>query len=143
MNKTLSQLIRSTKEYSNVCDTCKEEILIYPTISGRTEYTQDEVEQITLKRIIDTLQAKEQECEKLNNDNRYFVNQIISLESLADKYKLALEEIEQTINNFPPKEFRDAPQTRVEYTVYLLSVSETKLRKVLGIIDEVKGQCYG
>lgn len=140
MNKTLSQLIRSTKEYSNVCDTCKEEILIHPTISGRTEYTQDEVEQITLKRIIDTLQAKEQECERLNNDNRYFVNQIISLELLADKYKLALEEIEQTINNFPPKRFSDVLQTRIEYTVYLLSVSETKLKKVLDIIDEVKGQ---
>ena len=65
MNKSLSQLIRSTKEYSDVCDTCKDEILIYPTISGRTDYSQDEVEQITLKRIIDKLQAKEQECEEL------------------------------------------------------------------------------
>ena len=66
MSETISQLIRNTKEYSDVCDMCKDEILIYPTISGRTEYTQDEVEQITLKRIIDKLQAKEQECEKLS-----------------------------------------------------------------------------
>lgn len=66
MSETLSQLIRNTKEYSNVCNMCKDEILIYPIISGRTEYTQDEVEQITLKRIIDKLQAKEQECENLN-----------------------------------------------------------------------------
>lgn len=55
MSETLSQLIRSTKEYSDVCDTCKDEILIYPTISGRTEYSQDEVEQITLKRIKELL----------------------------------------------------------------------------------------
>ena len=38
MNETLSQLIRNTKEYSDVCDMCKDEILIYPTISGRTKY---------------------------------------------------------------------------------------------------------
>lgn len=85
------------------------------------------------------LKRKEQEYEKLNNDNRYFVNQIISLESLADKYELALEEIEQTINNFPSKGIQDVPQTQIEYTQYLLSVSETKLKKILGIIDEVKG----
>lgn len=71
MNETLSQLIRNTKEYSDVCDMCKDEILIYPIISGRTEYTQDEVEQITLKRIIDKLQAKEQECENLKAEEKY------------------------------------------------------------------------
>lgn len=67
MSEILSQLIRNTKEYSDVCDMCKDEILIYPIISGRTKYTQDEVEQITLKRIIDKLQAKEQECEELKS----------------------------------------------------------------------------
>lgn len=58
-------------------------------------------------------------------------------------YEQALEEIEQTINNFPSIGIQDVPQTRIEYTEYLLSVSKTKLRKVLDIIDEVKGQCYG
>lgn len=63
----ISQIIRSTEEYSAVCDMCRDEILLYPTISGRTEYSQDEVEQITLKRIIDKLRAKEQEIEKIKN----------------------------------------------------------------------------
>lgn len=39
--------------------------------------------------------AKEQECEKLNSDNLYFVNKIISLELLTDEYEQALNEIEQ------------------------------------------------
>lgn len=105
MNKTLSQLIRSTKEYSNVCDTCKDEILIYPTISGRTKYTQDEVEQITLKRIIDKLQAKEQECEELKREIAFGNNgklsdkiRAIVFKDLNDensKYKQALDEIKQ------------------------------------------------
>lgn len=87
MSETLSQLIRNTKEYSDVCDMCKDEILIYPIISGRTEYTQDEVEQITLKRIIDKLQAKEQECERM----RYYLskirqNELSSLDIEWDEY---------------------------------------------------------
>ena len=44
---------------------------------------------------ISKYEAKEQECEKLNSDNRYFVNKIISLELLTDEYEQALNEIEQ------------------------------------------------
>lgn len=86
----ISQIIRSTEEYSDVCDMCRDEILLYPTISGRTEYTQDEVEQITLKRIIDKLHTKEQErdelfdCLKQANGRRY-------------AYKQALDKIETRI----------------------------------------------
>ena len=80
----ISQIIRSTEEYSDVCDMCRDEILLYPTISGRTNYTQKEVEEITLKRIIDKLQAKEQECEELKkgvikqcpNCGEQYLNQI-------------------------------------------------------------------
>ena len=148
MSETLSQLIRSTKEYSDVCDTCKDEILIYPTISGRTEYSQDEVEQITLKKIIDKLQAKEQECEELKDeilslrkDGKkacdYCVD-YITKEKQAYKYKQALDEIEQTISNFPSKGIQDIPQTQIECTQYFLSVSETKLQKILDIIHKAK-----
>ena len=69
MSETLSQLIRSTKEYSDVCDTCRDEILLYPTISGRTNYTQKEVEEITLKRIIDKLKRAKQEYEELRQEH--------------------------------------------------------------------------
>lgn len=104
MNETLSQLICNTKEYSDVCDMCKDEILIYPTISGRTEYTQEEVEQITLKRIIGKLQAKEQKCKNLEEELRgcRIAIKDISTENteickISEKYKQALEEIEKYI----------------------------------------------
>jgi hypothetical protein len=99
MNKSLSQLIRSTKEYSDVCDTCKDEILIYPTISGRTDYSQDEVEQITLKRIIDKLQAKEQECEHWKNQCLCLDGEDVTVQISQEQfeeyqnYKQALDEI--------------------------------------------------
>lgn len=73
----ISQIMRSTEEYSDVCYMCKDEILIYPIINGRTEYTQEEVEQITLKRIINKLKREEQECHK---------------------YKQALDEIKEIAN---------------------------------------------
>lgn len=118
MSEILSQLIRNTKEYSDVCDMCKDEILIYPIISGRTKYTQDEVEQITLKRIIDKLQAKEQECEGLkaqietvstmldSSEFRFALNDVRTgerevwrkLGSKAQKYEQALDEIEKIIS---------------------------------------------
>lgn len=48
-----------------------------------------------LQLTLNLVQDKEQECEKLNSDNRYFVNKIISLELLTDEYEQALNEIEQ------------------------------------------------
>lgn len=46
------------------------------------------------------LKAKEQECKELNSDNRYFVNQIISLETLTDKYEQAFNDIEKNIKGY-------------------------------------------
>lgn len=54
------------------------------------------------------------------------------------KYKQALDEIEQTINNFPSKGIQDIPQTQIECTEYSLSVSESKLQKILNIINKTK-----
>lgn len=51
----LATLIRNTKTYSDVCDECKDEILLYPSISGRTNYKQIEVEERALKNIINKL----------------------------------------------------------------------------------------
>lgn len=153
MSETLSQLIRNTKEYSDVCDTCKDEILIYPIISGRTEYTQDEVEQITLKRIIDKLQAKEQECENLKTEEKYLkqccqkageelakhsfeydgkeknlVVQVIELNEKYEKLKKALEEIEKVCIEYT-HEFADGA------TVHYYSSDD-----ILNIINKAKGE---
>ena len=105
MSEILSQSIRNTKEYSDVCDMCKDEILIYPIISGRTEYTQDEVEQITLKRIIDKLKRKEQECEEHRSNaesycKSYQYSCIVNgkITDKALKYKQALDEIKSICN---------------------------------------------
>lgn len=54
------------------------------------------------------------------------------------KYKQALDEIEQTISNFPSKGIQDIPQTQIECTQYFLSVSETKLQKILDIMHKAK-----
>lgn len=153
MNETLSQLIRNTKEYSDVCDMCKDEILIYPIISGRKEYTQDEVEQITLKRIIDKLQAKEQECENLKAEEKYLkqccqkageelakhsfeydgkeknlVVQAIELNEKYEKFKKALEEIEKVCIEYT-HEFADGA------TVHYYSSDD-----ILNIINKAKGE---
>lgn len=160
MSETLSQLIRNTKEYSDVCDMCKDEILIYPIISGRKEYTQDEVEQITLKRIIDKLQAKEQECENLKAEEKYLkqccqkageelakysfeydgeeknlVVQAIELNEKYEKLKKALEEIEEVIDSI----FDRCPWRKTDSCMPVYNVCE-ELIKTLDIINKTKGE---
>lgn len=160
MSETLSQLIRNTKEYSDVCDMCKDEILIYPIISGRKEYTQDEVEQITLKRIIDKLQAKEQECENLKAEEKYLkqccqkageelakhsfeydgkeknlVVQAIELNEKYEKLKKALEEIEEVIDSI----FDRCLWRKTDSCMPVYNVCE-ELIKTLDIINKTKGE---
>lgn len=160
MSETLSQLIRNTKEYSDVCDMCKDEILIYPIISGRTEYTQDEVEQITLKRIIDKLQAKEQECENLKAEEKYLkqccqkageelakhsfeydgkeknlVVQAIELNEKYEKFENALEKIEEVIDSI----FDRCPWRKTDSCMPVYNVCE-ELIKTLDIINKAKGE---
>lgn len=53
-------------------------------------------------------------------------------------YKQALDEIEQTINNFPAEGVREIPQTQMEYTQYFLSINEAKLQKTLNIINKAR-----
>lgn len=64
-NEELSNLIRNTEDYTEVCSICKDEVTIYPNISGRTEYTQNEVECITLQQIIARKNNLKQENEEL------------------------------------------------------------------------------
>ena len=63
----------------------------------------------------------------------------MGLEEVNEKYKQALDDIEQIISNFPSKGIQDIPQTQIECTQYFLSVSETKLQKILNIINKAKG----
>ena len=48
----ISDLIRSTEEYIYMCESCKDDVQ-YPNISGRTNYTQNEVEFLTLQNILE------------------------------------------------------------------------------------------
>ena len=140
MSEILSQSIRNTKEYSDVCDMCKDEILIQPIISGRTEYTQYEVEQITLKRIIDKLKRKEQECEEHRSNAESYcksyqyscvVNGKITNKEL--KYKQALDEIaahyQKVIKNITTYD-----------NSYDASISIEALHNISGIINKAKEQ---
>lgn len=117
----ISQIIRSTEEYSDVCDMCRDEILLYPTISGRTEYSQDEVEQITLKRIIDKLRAKEQECENYKKQFK------------ADTKEM--ERLEQ--ENIRSLSYSECLEERVEK----LEQEKIEIKEYLGISDKTIIQC--
>ena len=128
----ISQIIRSTEEYSDVCDMCRDEILLYPTISGRTEYTQDEVEQITLKRIIDKLRAKELEFKNLKEELIAIRAGIkdISKENteickISEKYKRALDEIEEYFKS------KDKRNTSL-FNIFVIE------QEILDIINKVK-----
>lgn len=84
-----------------------------------------------LQLTLNLVQDKEQErselfnCLKQANGKRY-------------AYKQALDEIEQTINNFPSEGIKNIPQTQIEWAQHFLSVSEAKLQKILGIINKAK-----
>lgn len=68
---------------------------------------------------------KEQECEELNSDNRYFVNKIISLELLTDKYEQAIGKIEDIADDY----------NRVEKTSQYY---RDGFDEIQNIIDEIK-----
>ena len=73
---------------------------------------------------------------KYNHNCHY--KQLKRKEQECEEYKQALDEIEQAISNFPSKGIQDIPQTQIECTQYFLSVSETKLQKILDIINKAK-----
>lgn len=88
------------------------------------------------------LKCKEEECEELKQWKKgaenLFKAQIDDADKIVNRYKQALDEIEQTISNFPSEGIRDIPQTQIECTQYFLSVSEAKLQKILDIINKTK-----
>ena len=110
----LSDLLRATDVYTRVCMSCADEILIYPSISGRTSYTDNEVDAITLKRIIDTLKNKTQEFEqlqekyealKLENQEGYEIVAELNHECEELKEKLyQIEDVVKPINEQLPED---------------------------------------
>ncbi len=64
----LANILHATTIYPEICDRCKDEILIYPMISGKTSYTDHEVDLETLIAIVDRLKYKTQECEELKTE---------------------------------------------------------------------------
>ena len=92
----LSEIIQQTEEYKQVCDQCKDEILIYPTISGRTNFTQKEVEAETLRVILSrykevnkTIQNLRTHCKYIDETNKILYNEKVQLldknQELQDK----------------------------------------------------------
>lgn len=92
----LSEIIQQTKEYKQICDQCKDEILIYPTISGRTNFTQKEVEAETLRVILrrykevnETIQNLRTHCKHIDETNKILYNEKVQLldknQELQDK----------------------------------------------------------
>lgn len=123
MSKKLRNILRATKEYEEVCMTCKDEILTYPSISGRTNYTDEEVEELTLKQIIDNLQAKEQENEKLKT-------QILSLQTMEieenKKLKQECEELKKQLDKYLNQEEEEIRQLN----------NDNKLDDILSAIEK-------
>lgn len=85
-----------------------------------------------IKNLYNKLKIKEQECEELNSDNRYFVDKIISLESLTDKYELAFKEIEKIIDN-------GTADTQTNNAKWLQQYYLTRFWEISNIINEVMG----
>lgn len=95
----IADVLRNTEIYSEVCDTCKDEILTYPSISGRTDYTDNEVDIITLKKIIDRLKYKEQECEELKSQKNILIEGYVKRFKKCHHYEQALDEIKNVWEN--------------------------------------------
>lgn len=90
--RNLSDILRATDIYSEVCSSCRDEILIYSSISGKTSYTDNEVDRITLRRIINSLKKnKTQECESLEQERMNLTNRNNLLKAELNQTKLLLE----------------------------------------------------
>ena len=130
----IAVLLRDTDIYSQVCETCRDEILIYPSISGKTNYTDNEVDIITLRGIINRLKNKEQKCKELEQECEELENKIKKLRKnlaleieINDRYRKALVEIEEVCLE-DTRTFADG--TTVRYDA---------LDDILDIINKAKG----
>lgn len=93
----LSKIIQQTKEFKKICSQCADEILIYSTISGRTNYTQEEIEVLTLQRILSRYNVAKFNLQKYTK----MLNQISSILELHKKNLTAgmCEQVYDDIND--------------------------------------------
>ena len=158
--QNLADILRDTDTYSEVCSDCKDDILTYAFTSKRTNYTDNEVDVRTLRRIINVLKSITQECEKLKEENELLESQMAfnlsemeirlgnevnrnetllkelkrfdkikdefremseQLKTKNDRYRKALDEIEEECNY--------APMCDTEFS-----------QRVLDIINKTKGE---
>ena len=138
----ISSLLRNTDIYSKVCNTCKDDILIYPSISSKTNYTDNEVEVITLTKIINKLKRKTAECEKLNED--YTLMKQLRDSALKDynkefeyKRQITVEHLEQKkelLKQLKRKE-QECDELRKENKKLIWKCLERKC-KIINLINE-------
>lgn len=147
--QNLSNLLHDTDIYSIVCMSCRDEILTYPSINGKTSYTDNEVDTITLKRIIDALRNKEQECEKLEKrlsncidcrSSNMLPPDCDELRIINNRYYKALEKIERICE----KSSTEWEAYKDETCIFHCKTRKTNRAKfadkILNIINKAKGR---
>lgn len=136
--KQLKRKEQECEEYRKVNDEKNELLVLCGVTAG------GERKRIThvIKELRGELQVKEQEYEVQRIKLNYYITKTTQLLDDIDNYKQTLNEIEKTIIDYPPKGIQEVTQSQIEYTQHLLNVSETKLRKILNIIDKVKDERY-
>lgn len=132
----LADILRDTDTYSEVCNACKDDILIYPSISDKTNYTDNEVDAITLRRIINILEGKTQKYSELLKQHKELDDKVNRM--IEEKYNLARE------YEALKKELKDMTVRKIEYLdeslKYQKECEELKaekeaIKKYLGISD--------
>ena len=135
--QNLADILRDTDTYSEVCNACKDDILIYPSISDKTNYTDNEVDAITLRRIINILEGKTQKYSELLKQHKELDDKVNRM--IEEKYNLA-KECEAL-----KKELKDMTVRKIEYLdeslKYQIECEELKaekeaIKKYLGISDK-------
>lgn len=141
-NKELSKLIRGTKDYAEVCSACKDEVTIYPNISGRTDYTQNEVECRTLAQIITRENNLEQKNKELKISNSNLDNQLHrtiemmnNCNNRLQKYRSALEEIREIAERISKSTIDTYPYGGDKKT-WEAEIAEQILNKIKEVINE-------
>lgn len=117
-------------------DEFKEKYVTYRTKTLRT----------ILVKTLSYIKRKEQECEELKKEKeetamrwKESIRGGAELCGKLQNYMQALDEIEQTISNFPSKGIQEIPQTQAGFTQYFLSINEAELQKILNVVNETKG----
>lgn len=129
-NKELSKLIKGTKDYTEVCSVCKDEVTIYPNISGRTDYTQNEVECLTLAQIISRKNNLEQKNEELKQTIKELTQSLDDCNVQRTQLKARLTPLEDSyFNGLSSIEIAGLAKKSIRITTYNRQL-ETTLEEI-------------